>query len=310
VDNGALISTSCADSQREAWAAALCAGLRIVDVSRGDAGTALGRELSPERDAVVCFDRLDIGVTDALRAPADAGVRVLLSLSGIEAESALALFHRVGSGSLVYQYIAEGSLLADGAVGDEQVQTAALEFAAQADPDDAAAYLYAINVPEDDSAAALALPRVRACGAPVAVRRLRELEQANAELWTTNRELGRQLSELRVQLHGGVPPMSAARLGPVPAGSALARIAREQDAARAAAEEREHQLRLRIEHLEWELGERVRQLDAEIQRVGAERDANGHERDIALRELDGLRGRRAARAVLQLADLRRDVFRR
>jgi hypothetical protein len=265
-------SRSCARSQREAWAAALCAGLRVVDLSQGDAGQALARELSPGRDAIVCFDRLDAELADALRAPADAGVRVLLSLSEIRAEQALSLFQRVGQGSPVYQYVAEGSLLADAAVDDEVELSAVLTFADRVDPEDAAAFLYAINVPEDASSAGLDLPHVRACAAPVDVHRLGHLELANAELWTTNRELGRQLAELRTQLQGGVPPMSAARKGAVPAGSALARIAREQDDARARAEKREHVLRVRIEHLEWELGERVRALDAEIQHVSVERD--------------------------------------
>jgi hypothetical protein len=282
-------------------------------------GRALARELSPGRDAIVCFDRLDAELADALRAPADAGVRVLLSLSEIKAEQALSLFQRVGQGSPVYQYVAEGSLLADAAVVDEEELSAVLTFADRADPEDAAAFLYAINVPEDASAAVLGLPRVRACAAPVDVQRLGQLELANAELWTTNRELGRQLAELRKQLQGGVPPMSAARMGAVPAGSALARIAREQDGARADAEKREHELRVRIEHLEWELGERVRVLDAELQQVGAERDAIARERhaiarerDLATREVEGLRElreRRAVRAALRLADLRH-VFKR
>jgi len=64
-----------------------------------------------------------------------------------------------------------------------------------ADRDDAAAYLYAVNAPED---VVRDLPRVRAHAAPVDVPRLRRLDLANAELWTTNRELGRQLAELRV----------------------------------------------------------------------------------------------------------------
>jgi hypothetical protein len=308
VDTAALNG---ARSQREAWAAALSAGLRVVDVSRNDG--QLAAELSPERDAIVCLDRLDGALADALHVPADAGVRVLLSLSDIEPERALALFERVGQGSLVYQYVAEGSLLADGAVADAEEAAAALEFADRADPDDAAAFLYAINVPERVASAALELPRVRAHAAPVHVRRLRELELANAELWTTNRELGRQLRELRVQLHGGVPPMSAARIGATTAGSALARIAREQDAAREAADERERELRLRIEQLEWDLRERVRALDAEVQRVGGERDDNARERDLATRELERLREltqRRAVRLALRLADLRHGVIRR
>lgn len=310
MDPAGVNSRSCAQVQRQAWAAALCAGLRVIDVSRGDPPQALRGELSPDRDAIVCFDGLDAALADALRPHADLGVRVLLALSEVQPETVPALFERVGQGSLLCQYVAEGSLLTDRAMTEVEEPAASLAFADRADPEDAAAYLYAINVPKDEFSAALKLPRVHACAAPVDVRRLRQLELANAELWTTNRELGRQLSELRIQLHGAVPPMSAARIGPVTAGSALARIAREQDAARAEAEQREHELRVRIEHLEWELNERVRRLDAEIQRVGAERDANARERDIALRELDGLRGRRAARAVLQLADLRRDVFRR
>jgi hypothetical protein len=310
VERTGLRSASCAESQRAAWAAALCDGLHVVDASERDARSALARMLSPERDAIVCLDDFDDALADVLRGHAEAGVRVLLSLSEIGAEEALPRFRHVGRGSLVYQYVAEGALLADDVIAHAQEPTAALEFTERAEPDAAAAFLYAINVPEDVASAAVRLPRVRAQAAPVDTRRLRVLEQANAELWTTNRELGRQLAELRVQLRGGMPPLTAARIGAAPAGSALARIAREQDAERARVEQTEHELRLRIEQLEWKLGERVRQLDAEIQRVGAERDANAVERDNAIRELQGLRGRRAARVVLRLADLRSDLTRR
>ena len=304
---------SCARSQREAWAAALSAGLRVVDVSQGHAAGALAGEVSPERDAIVCLDGLDAALADALCAPAAAGVRVLLALADVDAEHALELFARVGQGSIVYQYVAEGALLAEGAVADEQAPTAALEFAERAEPEDAAAFLCAINVPPDAAAAALELPRVRAQAAPVDVRRLRGLELANAELWTTNRQLGRQLAELRVQLHGGLPPLSAARLGAAPAGSALARIAREQDEARASAEARERELRLRVEQLEWELALRVREMEAEIQRVGGERDENARERDLLTPEVERLRemrDRRAVRLALRLAELRHGVLRR
>ena len=260
----------------EHWAAALTDGLRVVDLSGDDAAALLDAELSRDYDAALCVDRLTAELVPALRRHAETGLRLLLSLSDVEIEPALELFQGVGDGSLLFA---------------------------------AAGYVYVVNVPEAVLSEALSAPHARLHAAPLDTGRLRALELANRELWARNNELGRQLAELRDQLGDDLPPLSAARIGAVPAGSALAQLARDEEAERARAAEAQRQLRLRIEQLEWELGERVRALDAEIQRVGGERDAAARDRDLASRELDTLKGRRAVRVALRLADLRRGRFR-
>ena len=278
------LSADPARAQRAAWAAALCEGLRVVDADA---------DADPDRDAVVCLDAFSPDRFLPLRRHAAAGVRVLVTAPNDDFDAMLGRLRALGPGALVYQYAAEATLLAGDTLDEEDAPFAALELTERAEPPYATALLYAVNVPEGAWSAALVAPRLRATATPVPSRRLAGLEAANRELWAANAALGRQLGELREQLAGDRPALSAGRLGGVPAASALGALARETDAYREQAEERERELWETIEALQRELAERTAALS----------DAVG-ERDAAIRRHDVLKARKAVQLALGLADLR------
>jgi hypothetical protein len=276
------LSADPARAQRAAWAAALCEGLCVVDP---------GAPAEPGRDAVVCLDGLAPEHDEPLRRHAAAGVRVLVAAANDHA--VLARLRAIAPGALVYQYAAEATLIASDTLAEEDAPFAALELTERAEPAYATFLLYAINVPDGAWSATLAAPRIRATATPVPSRRLAGLEAANRELWAANAALGRQLSELREQLDVAGPALSAARLGGVPAGSALAALRRETDAVEARAQERERELWAQVEQLDRELTERTAALSVAI-----------GERDAAIRRHDVLKERRIVRLGLGLAALR------
>jgi len=155
----------------------------------------------------------------------------------------------------------------------------------------------ALNSPEDGA-------RELADDEPGDARRLRE---ANEELWAANAALGSELQAIRAALDDRARPIAALRAGTAPAGSMLAQLARAHDEERARHGEAERSLRVRVEQLEWELGqlrERERELEAGLQRTIALRDQAGHERDEARRALEELRGRAVFRAAARLSSRR------
>jgi hypothetical protein len=275
------LSADPARDQRAAWAAALCEGLSIVDA---------GAAAEPGRDAIVCLDGLVPEHEAALHRHAAAGGRVLVAAANDDA--ALARLRAIGPGALVYQYAAEATLIAADSLAEEDVPFAALALTEHAEPAYATYLLYAVNVPDGAWSAALAAPRIRATATPVPIRRLAGLEAANHELWAANAALGRQLSELRAQLDGGGPALSAGRLGGVPAGSALAALRRETEAARERHVEKELEMWDEIQRLDRAVREHAEALTAAI-----------GERDAAIRRHDVLKERRIVRLGLGLAAL-------
>jgi hypothetical protein len=278
------LSTDPAHEQRAAWAAALCGDLQVVD----PAGPA-----EPGRDAVVCLGGITPELYLPLRRHAAAGVRLLLAVPNDDFDAMIVRLRAIGPGALLYQYAAEATLIAGDTVAEEDATVAALELTDRAEPPYAIWLLYAVNVPEGAWSAALSAPRVLATATPSPARRLAGLEAANRELWEANAALGRQLGELRTQLDGARPALSAGRLGGVPAGSALAALARDTEDAHAAHREKELEMWDEIQRLDTALQEHI----AALQQVGAERDAANARHEV-------LRRRKAVRVALGLARLR------
>jgi SAM-dependent methyltransferase len=229
-----------------------------IEFEVGDAHEVLKRPLSERFGAVVMLEGLEHLVDPesalaSVKGHAEAGLRFVISIPNSKTfeeenpfhitdygfEDAAEICSRFGSATLVYQFVAEGSLIRT-AVSSEleaslvEVDRGELEYANH--------FVVCVNCGLED--AGWASPRMKLIAAPAHTRYMRNLERANAELRHTNARLAREKL--------GVAESAAASL--------LARVERletELEQARARAEEEERA----VAHDDW-----IKHLHAEIDR--------------------------------------------
>lgn len=212
----------------------------------GDAIEWLERDLAERFDAIVCFEGLE-HLTDfdhaleRLRRHANQGVRLFLSLpnsrtfseenrfhvTSPDLETATAAFESLAGSRRFFQYVSEGSMVL--AADAEPEPTAALFLPDRAEPEYANTFLCAVNVPEEALEAATAHMRMSLM--PYLSRQLQSLAHANAELWNTNRQLRRQVTDLAREADLDRPPLAAARSYDVGAGHTIAKLMARTDVA-------------------------------------------------------------------------------
>lgn len=209
-----------AERHRYALAAELCAGLRVADLTTGDAGgagllaeaagalvavgdVAAADVASADFDAIVMLAGLERladppAALARLRAHADAGLLVIVAL-----DQALAGLAERGEPQLMLQYRAEGSLIRDAErPGTAEAAASAPEPAERQPPD----WVIAIFNADRAAAKAHASTRVELRPARLDDDRVRDLERANVQLLRTNRRLARERL-------GVADSAAAARLG-------------------------------------------------------------------------------------------------
>ena len=242
---------ACEHVHRYRLAAALCAGLRVVDLACGSGyGSAILRETATsvvgvdndaatidmarvtvgadadirfeaadaveflhrgahdEWDAVVCLEGLEHfpeprRAVEALSELARDGKRLVISLPNSRTfaeenafhvtdfgfDEAMELFGELGDATVLYQFLAEGSLIRGGEAG---VLDAEQLLEEHGDPEYANHFIACVNL-GDALASAFPVARMQLTVAPVYNRHMLGLERANRELWRENARLARGL---------------------------------------------------------------------------------------------------------------------
>src|SRR5262249_13629662 len=169
----------------------------------GDANDVLSEKLSDRFDAVVLFEGLEhlADPADALAQIEDqakSGTRFVLSIpnsktfdeenpfhvSDYSYKDAVRITSRFADAELLFQFVAEGSLLRASEVGDLAPQLVEGE---RGEVDYANNFVICINC----DAAQVSAPRLQPTAAPAHTRSMRSLEVANAELRRANARLSR-----------------------------------------------------------------------------------------------------------------------
>ncbi len=228
-DEGAIAEASKAAAAAEAQ----------VEFVLGDALEWLRDNLAERFDAIVCFEGLEhLSDFDAamtrLRGHAERGVQLLLSVpnsrtfgeqnefhvTDLDYEGALAAFGALPGAQVLFQFVADGAVILDEAA--EWNEEARITLPDRTEPEYANTFLCAAGVSETSLAAASA--HMRLTLAPYQNRELRNLAHANHELWLTNRQLGRQLSELSAELDKGEVGLAGLRSLDTAAGTAVSKL--------------------------------------------------------------------------------------
>jgi SAM-dependent methyltransferase len=281
-------------------AAALCAGLRVVDLACGsgygsailrqtaqsvvgvdndaatidmaratigaeqdvrfeaaDAVEFLGRPLAAEHDAIVCLEGLehfaDVGrASEALVARASEGMKLVVSVpnsrtlgeenefhvTDFDFDQAMELAERLGDTTVLYQFLAEGSLIRGGEPGPLDAERVLEEHG---EPAYANHFILCVNL-DEELRSSFPAARMHLAAAPVYNRYMLGVERANQELWRENTRLAR----------GSLGKSDAA------AATVIFRLQRELRVRAERAEERNMSLEAEVTHLR----HRVRLLDA------------------------------------------------
>lgn len=178
-----------------------------ADFEVGDAHEVLARPLADEFDAIVLFETLEhLARPDeaiaALRARAEEGLKLLVSVPNDKAlraenpyhvstygyEDAVELAAGFGDGALLFQFLAEGSIVRGEDADDSAGRLVAVE---RGEPEYANHFLVCINF-GDSEALRQATSRMHVEAAPLHNRYVLNLERANAELRRTNARLTRR----------------------------------------------------------------------------------------------------------------------
>jgi 2-polyprenyl-3-methyl-5-hydroxy-6-metoxy-1,4-benzoquinol methylase len=241
-----------------------------VSFEAGDVLAYLSEDLTDRFDAIICLDGLEQLpntqlVLEELRGLSRSGMKMFLSLpnDGFEKErdpyhllrfdheAAMDAFGGLDGRVLLYQYLAEGSLIAS---ESPESTEALLVHPSRAEPEYANSFVAAVGF--DNAAFTMASARMSVAVSPtyssyvrslerandelyaanarlmhghlsssdgaataslarlsVALSDVRSLQEANRALWSTNERLGRLLWELQHQLESELPAMSALRKG-------------------------------------------------------------------------------------------------
>lgn len=177
-----------------------------VSFTEADAVERLRRLAPGEVDAVVAFEVLEhlpdaAAALDALRELAAAGVKLVVSVPNSRAfkernefhvtdfgyDEAMEALRGLGNATILFQHLAEGSLIAPDGAGELTGVTRGLE---DADPEYANTFIAVAGFPDD--AVQEATARLSVVATPNRNRYMIALETANDELWRTNQRLRRQ----------------------------------------------------------------------------------------------------------------------
>jgi 2-polyprenyl-3-methyl-5-hydroxy-6-metoxy-1,4-benzoquinol methylase len=267
-----------------------------VSFDAADAVQAL-RRLDPDQvDAIVAFEVLEHlerfdAVMESLEELAAGGMRLLLSIPNsrtfgernpfhvidFDYDSARSTFERFPGMRLLFQHVAEGSVL----IGAGERLEGHVDQSQYAEPEYANTFVAVVGFDSLDVAEVVA--HLNVVAAPNHNRYMLGLQAGNRELTRVNDRLARDWL--------GKSDAAAA--------SVIGRFAATERALR----ETEEQLRLRVTELEQELLSRVDELTAEILRVGDEREE-------LRRLLETVRRKKAVRMALALDSLRPSQWRR
>ena len=178
-----------------------------IGFEAADALEFLSRDLAGSYDAIVCFEGLEHfpdpeGALDQMARHGAAGMRLVVSVpnsKGFEEdnefhltdygyEEALAAFGRFDELTVLYQFLAEGSLIRGEEASERDAEFVLREHG---DPEWANHFIACVNLDErlaelGDSA------HMRLAVAPLYNRWMRTLERANRELWRENGRIARQ----------------------------------------------------------------------------------------------------------------------
>jgi 2-polyprenyl-3-methyl-5-hydroxy-6-metoxy-1,4-benzoquinol methylase len=174
-----------------------------VEFEVADAVGYLRTDVARSFDAIVCFEALEHlddphEALDELARLADSGAKVIVSIpnsKGFEEENefhktdfgyeeAMAAFARLGEPTVVFQYLAEGSLIRTADGGDTTARVVAAE---RAEPEYANHFIALVGFGD----AAVEDARMSLAAAPNYNSYIRTLEAANDDLYRTNRRLAR-----------------------------------------------------------------------------------------------------------------------
>ncbi len=177
-----------------------------VSFEAADALEFLNRELLDDYDAIVCFEGLEHfadpdAVLERMAHHAAAGMRLVVSVPNSKAfeeenefhvtdygyEQTLAAFERFDEVSLLYQYLAEGSLITPTA---RPAESANVVLGNHAEKEWANHYIACVNL-ADELSAAQSSADMQFVLAPAYNRHLQNLERANRELWRENARMAR-----------------------------------------------------------------------------------------------------------------------
>ena len=283
------------DSAVVDMAAATAGREHPVQFVAADAVDYLRRDAAREFGVVVCFQGLEHmedldGVLDGLRLLARAGTKLVLSVpnsrmledeaegegprTAFDYESALEAFRSLGEATLVFQFLAEGSLIRREDHGDSEPQLSD-PLADHGEPEWANHFVGLVGF-DDSALAGGPLARAQLAISPAHNRAVRSLQRANRELWYANARLARE------------------KMGTYDTAAVAALLKVEQARADARrAEQRAHQAELRLDGAERQAqqeGQRAEELWVMVQELRAELTAE-------LRR-PGARARRLLRAVL------------
>jgi 2-polyprenyl-3-methyl-5-hydroxy-6-metoxy-1,4-benzoquinol methylase len=245
-----------------------------------DAVEYLQRGLQDEHDAIVCLEGLEHladldGAVMALSALASDGMRLVVSvpnsrtfgeknefhLTDFGFDEAIALAARLGGATVLYQFLAEGSLIQ--AANPQELDTERV-LEERGESEYANHFIVCANL-DDRLDSSFPPVRMQLAAAPVHNRYMLGLERGNRELWRENARLARE------------------RLGrsDAAAATALFRLQRELRMRAERAEERNLSLEAEVEHLR----ERVRVLEASCRDAA---DKPGRQTRLHSRRLYGL----------------------
>jgi len=184
---------------------------RDVRFEAADAGDFLARGLAADHDAIVCFEGLEHfsdreAILDTLAGHAASGMRLVMSLPNQDErgyEDAVAAFERFDQVTVLYQFLAEGSLIR----ADEPAELAG-EFVLQehGELEWAGYFIACVNLEERVRELADS-GQMQLTVAPHYNRRIRELERANRELWRENARIARE----RIGMGGSAAAMASER---------------------------------------------------------------------------------------------------
>jgi SAM-dependent methyltransferase len=230
-------------------AAALCSGLRVVDLACGsgygsailgetaqsvlgvdndaatidmaraalgaetdirfetaDAVEYLGRSLADDQDAIVCLEGLEHfpdveRASEALAARAGEGMKLVVSVpnsrtfaeenefhvTDFDYDQAMELAERLGNTTVLYQFLAEGSLIRGDDTGPLDTERMLEEHG---EPPYANHFILCVNF-DEGLGTAFPAGRMQLAAAPAYNRHMLNMERANHELWRENARMAR-----------------------------------------------------------------------------------------------------------------------
>jgi SAM-dependent methyltransferase len=176
-----------------------------VSFEAADALDVLGRPLAEDFDAIVMFEGLEHvpevdRAIDLLARQRESGVALIVSLpnskayeednpyhlSDFDFEGAADAFRRIGMQTLLYQYLAEGSLIRP---RDDAPLSGSSQLAERGEPEHCNNVIGIAGLGDPDG---LADARMHLTVAPASNTYMLELERANRRLWRENRRLARE----------------------------------------------------------------------------------------------------------------------